>query len=71
MRPTDAMAYLPQMGLNPLMMVECASPGCTNAFLLAKGFAMEARIGEKMSMAFFCSDVCYLSVVPPHCCGRG
>lgn len=70
MRQTDAMAYLPQMGLNPLMMVTCASPECSNAFMLAQGFAVEARVGENLSIAFFCEDACYLRVVPTHCCGR-
>ena len=67
---TDAMKYLPQMGLDPLRMVSCASAECQNSFALANGFAVEAIVGEKASIVFFCSADCYLNEIPSNCCAR-
>jgi hypothetical protein len=52
---TDALKYLPQMGLDPSRVVGCAGAKCQNSFALANGFAVEAIVGEKFSIAFFCS----------------
>jgi hypothetical protein len=70
MRPTEAVQYLPQRGLNPLMEVACAATHCTNHFTLAKGAAFPARNGEEIFMAFFCSELCYLEAIPPTRCAR-
>ena len=67
---TDALRYLPQMGLDPWRVVGCAGTKCQNSFALANGFAVEAIVGEKFSIAFFCSAGCYLSEIPVNCCGR-
>jgi hypothetical protein len=70
MMTTDASKYLPHMGLDPTKMVGCAAPSCTNSFALANGFAVEAMVGERISIAFFCSASCYLSGIPLTCCSR-
>ena len=58
---TDALKYLPQMGLDPLRVVGCAAAQCQNSFALANGFAVEAIVAQKFSIAFFCSAGCYLN----------
>ena len=60
---TDALKYLPQMGLNPSWVVGCAGTKCQNSFALA-GFAVEAIVAEKCSIVFFCSAGCYLNEIP-------
>src|SRR5262245_31645833 len=55
---TDALKYLPQMGLDPSRVVGCAAAKCQNSFALANGFAVEAIVAEKFSIAFFCSAGC-------------
>jgi hypothetical protein len=70
MTTTDALKYLPQMGLDPLRVVGCAAVKCQNSFALANGFAIEAIVGEKVSIAFFCSAGCYLTEIPLDCCAR-
>jgi hypothetical protein len=47
MTTTDALKYLPQMGLDPLKVVGCAAENCPNSFALANGFAVEATVGER------------------------
>ena len=49
---TDALKYLPQMDLDPLRVVGCAAAKCQNSFALANGFAVEAIVAEKFSIAF-------------------
>ena len=56
---TDALKYLPQMGLDPSRVVGCAGAKCQNSFALANGFAVEAIIGEEVTIAFFCSAGCF------------
>src|SRR5262249_34876998 len=51
---TDALKYLPQMGLDPSRVVGCAGAQCQKSFTLANGFAVEAVVAEKLSIAFFC-----------------
>ena len=70
MENTDALKYLPQMGLDPLQVVGCAAANCPNYFALANAFAIEATVGEKASIAFFCSAGCYLNEIPVNCCAR-
>jgi hypothetical protein len=70
MTTTDALKYLPQMGLDPLKVVGCAAENCPNSFALANGFAVKAIVGERNSIAFFCSAGCYLNEIPLNCCGR-
>jgi hypothetical protein len=70
MTTSDALKYLPQMGLDPLQVVGCAAAKCQNSFALANGFAIEAVVGERGSIVFFCSPGCYLSEIPLICCGR-
>ena len=60
---TDALKYLPHMGLDPSRVVGCAGAQCQNSFTLANGFAVEAIVGEKFSIAFFCSAGCYLNEI--------
>jgi hypothetical protein len=64
----DASKYLRQMGLDPSRVVGCAAEKCQNTFVLANGFAVEATIGERCSIAFFCSARCYLNEIPLFCC---
>jgi hypothetical protein len=66
----DASQFLPHMGLDPLRVVGCAAPKCQNSFTLTDGFATEAIVGDKVSIAFFCSAGCYLNEVPVDCCAR-
>ena len=66
----DALTYLPQMGLDPSCVVSCAGAKCRNSFALANGFAVEAIVAEKLSIAFFCSAGCYLNEVPSNCLAR-
>jgi hypothetical protein len=61
---TDALKYLPQMGLDPSWVVGCAGTKCRNSFALANGFAVEAIVAGKWSMVFFCSAGCYLDEIP-------
>jgi len=61
---TDALKYLPQMGLGRSRVVGCAGAKCQNSFALANGFAVEAIIGEEVTIAFFCSAGCYLNAIP-------
>jgi hypothetical protein len=70
MTTTDASKYLPQMGFDPSRVVGCAAPKCKNCFALANGFAVPAIVGEKASIAFFCSAGCYLKEIPLDCCAR-
>jgi hypothetical protein len=70
MTTTDALKYLPQMGLHPLKVVGCAAAKCQNSFALANGFAVEAIVGERNSIGFFCSADCYLNEIPLNCCWR-
>jgi hypothetical protein len=70
MTTADASKYLPHMGLDPLQVVGCAAPQCQSCFALANGFAVQAIIKEKVSIAFFCSAGCYLNEVPVNCCAR-
>ena len=67
---TDALQYLPHMGLDPLQVVGCATPTCRNSFALASGFAIEAIVENEVSIVFFCSAGCYLNEVPLNCCAR-
>jgi hypothetical protein len=48
MTTIDALKYLPQMGLNPWKVV-----GCAGSFALSNGFAVEAILGDRNSIAFF------------------
>ena len=52
---TDALKYLPQMGLDPSRVVDCVGTKCQNSFALTNGFAVEAIVAEKCSIVFFCS----------------
>ena len=52
---TDALKYLPQMDLDSSRVVGCAGAQCQKSFTLANGFAVEAVVAEKLSIAFFCS----------------
>jgi hypothetical protein len=61
---TDALKYLPQMGLDPSSVIGCAGTKCQNCFALANGFAVEAIVAEKSSIVFFCSARCYLNEIP-------
>ena len=70
MTTTDALKYLPQMALDPLQVVECAATKCENSFARVNGFAIEATVGEIVSIVFFCSAGCYLNEIPLNCCGR-
>jgi hypothetical protein len=67
---TDALTYLPQMGLDPSRVVGCAGAQCQKSFTLANGFAVEAVVAEKLSIAFFCSASCYLNEIPSNCLAR-
>jgi hypothetical protein len=67
---TDASKYLPHMGLNPSRMVGCAHAQCEKSFTLANGFAIEAVVAEKLSIAFLCSPSCYLNEIPSNCLAR-
>jgi hypothetical protein len=67
---TDARKYLPQMSLDPLRVVGCAAAGCQNFFALANGFAVGAIVGEKVSIAFFCSAGRYLNAILSNCGAR-
>jgi hypothetical protein len=67
---TDALKYLPQMGLDPSWVVGCAGTKCRNSFALANGFAVEAIVAEKCSIVFFCSAGCYLDEIPSNCLAR-
>ena len=67
---TDALKYLPQMGLDPSRVVSCVGAKCQNSFTLANGFAGEAIVAEKLSIAFFCSAGCYLNEIPSSCLAR-
>jgi hypothetical protein len=66
---TDARKYLPQMNLDPFRVVGCAA-GCQNFFALANGFAVGAIVGEKVSIAFFCSAGRYLNAILSNCGAR-
>jgi hypothetical protein len=70
MTTTDASKYLPHMGLNPSKVVGCAAPECQNSFALVNAFPVEVIVGERVSIAFFCSAACYLNEVPLNCCAR-
>jgi hypothetical protein len=66
----DALKYVPQMGLDPSRVVGCATAKGQNSFALANGFAVEAIVAEKLSIAFFCSAGCYLNGIQSNCCAR-
>jgi hypothetical protein len=66
---TDALKYLPQMGLDPSRVVGCAGTR-QNTFALANGFAVEAIVADKFSIAFFCWAGCYLNEIPSNCLAR-
>ena len=70
MTMADASQYLPHMGLDPMRVVACAAPTCPHTFALVDGFAIEAIVGDRVSVVFFCSPACYLNEVPVDCCAR-
>jgi hypothetical protein len=70
MMTPDASKYLPQMGLDPSRVVGCAGAQCQKSFTLANGFAVEAVVAEKLTIAFFCSPGCYLNENPSNCPAR-
>ena len=70
MTVTDTAQYLRHMGLDPTLVVTCAAFTCRNTFALADGFAIEAIVGNDVSVIFFCSGACYLNEVPVDCCAR-
>jgi hypothetical protein len=67
---TDALKYVPQMGLDPLREVGCAAIKRQNPFALANEFAVGAVVEEKVSIAFFCPAGCYLNEMALNCCAR-
>ena len=67
---TNALKYLPQMGLDPSRVVGCAEAKRQNFFTLANGFAVKAIVAEKLSITFFCSAGCYLNEIPSNCLAR-
>jgi hypothetical protein len=67
---TDALKYLPQMGLDPSRVVGCAGAQCQKSFTLANRFAVEAVVAEKLWIAFFCSASCYLNEISSNCPAR-
>jgi hypothetical protein len=67
---TDALKYLPQMGLDPSRVVNCTAAKCQYSFALANGFAVEAIVAGKFSIAFFCLAGRYLNEIPSNCCAR-
>lgn len=71
MRSTEPLQYLPQMGISPLQVRECALTGCTNVFQVINGvaFAGRAEGQTEVHMHFFCCYECYLSAIPLNCCG--
>jgi hypothetical protein len=68
MRQTDALQYLPQRGLSPHLEIECMSPHCTKKFTLSVAVAFPACFDDTVTMAFFCSEACYLAAIPPDAC---
>ena len=68
MRIHEALQYLPQKNLDPLTVIECQALNCTRNVQLAKAFAFPAAIEHQMTIAFFCSEGCYLDAVPPCAC---
>ena len=72
MRIHEALLYLPQRDLDPLTVVGCQAPTCTRDVMLANAVAFPARIGERerLTMAFFCSEECYLAAIPPCACPK-
>jgi hypothetical protein len=70
MMTTDALKYLPQMGLDPSRVVGCAGAHCQKSFTLANGFAVEAVVAGKLLIAFFRSASCYLNEIPSNCPAR-
>jgi hypothetical protein len=72
MRVHEALLYLPQLDLDPFTVIECQTPTCTRAVMLANTVAFPARIGESegLKMAFFCSEECYLAAIPPCACPK-
>jgi hypothetical protein len=73
MRVHEALLYLEQRNLDPLMTIECQAPDCTCSIRLAEAVAFPARVGgsERLQMAFFCSEECYLNAVPACACPKG
>ena len=67
---TDALKYVPQMGLDPLREVGCTTAKQDDLFPPALEFAAQAIVGEKVSIAFFCSAGCHLNEMPLNCCAR-
>lgn len=73
MRIHEAVQYLSQRNLNPLTVIECQAPSCGNSVQLARAVAFPARLGEeadRLSMAFFCSEACYLEAIPACSCPK-
>ena len=64
MRLCDPRVYLPVMGINANVVIECMCAGCTNEFPIVDGFACEASVGNRQTIAFVCSPACYLAAVP-------
>ena len=63
MRQTEAGQYLPQRGLNPFDIVECAAGHCDQHMALAKAAAFPANFSGVVKIAFFCSEICYLEAI--------
>ena len=66
----DALNHLSQLHPDSSQLVRCAAAKCQNTFTPANGFATEAIIEERISIALFCSADCYLNEIPVCCCGR-
>jgi hypothetical protein len=55
--------------LPPTLIIECAG-NCTNTFALADGFPWPVIVEgqETPHLAFFCSGLCVLKLMPPKSC---
>jgi hypothetical protein len=72
MRSHEALLYLPQRNLDPLTVIECQAASCTRNVQLARAVAFPARVTnlDRIHIAFFCSEECYLAAIPPCACPK-
>lgn len=70
MRCSEIIPALSKVGINAFQVWECSSPGCDKKFAVLDAVAHPGRhpTEDRVRLFFFCSDACYLSILPPEAC---
>jgi hypothetical protein len=70
MQRTDAMALARHFNIPPTHIIESQARTCSNKVAVQDALAVETTINGEPSMAFLCSDACYIAIISPEHCWR-